>query len=132
MNNILYILGFSILLVIKYIISSYEIEIKMNWAWQITIFLINIYFLVDFAFRIYAAKNWKRHLFSGDALIDITSIFPYFIIRLVSSNIIFRNGEDDINADLAELFCILRIMKLEPCFLFMVMIYNNKYKLCLI
>lgn len=108
---------------IKYIISSYNAEIKMNWAWQITIFLINIYFFIDFSFRIYAAKNWKRHLFSGDAIIDISSIFPYFIIRFVSTDLIFRTGEDDTNADLAELFCILRIMKLEPCFLFMVGVF---------
>jgi hypothetical protein len=46
-------------------------------------FLIRIYFLIEFLLRFFASKDRAKYLSSLESVVDILTIAPFFLAKLV-------------------------------------------------
>ena len=110
---------FSLLLVMQYIYSTYDHQPFKNLAWGITNFMIHTYFLIEYAIRLYIAKDRKQFFYSSDGVIDVATLIPFFIIKFNYPNPLFEyNTESWVN--FGNLLILLRIIKFDSCFIFIV------------
>ena len=113
---------FSFLLIIIFIYSTYNPFPFENLAWGTTNFLIHSYFLCEYLLRIYAAKDRKIFFYSSESISDFFSLVPFFIIRIVKQNSFYEDFSDPW-LNFSNLLCLLRLLKLEGCFIFIVVLF---------
>ena len=111
LNSVLDLINFILttIVIVVYIVSTYE----LNWrstSWGIINALIHVYFLLEFSVRTYGAKDFTKYLLSMESIVDILSIFSFFILRVMTGDYWYI-GEKNIMNELANLICVLRMQR---------------------
>jgi hypothetical protein len=104
---------FSTVLIFQYIHSTYEQEFWESRVWGVFNFLIHIYMLTEWGFRLYSVKSLKAFFFSQECLLEFFSLVPFFILRLSILNFFDENGS--VFIQLSNMLCLLRMMEWNRC-----------------
>lgn len=77
---------FNIMLASLYIASTYqphELGLKAlsdgHW-YPIFLLLSHVFFMLEYIMRIYVAEDLRKYLFTMESIINIITIFPYFVL----------------------------------------------------
>lgn len=89
MTTVLDIINFSLsfIVIIKYVISTYEPDFWSGITYGVLNFLMHLWFLMEYLLRMYGSKDRNKYMFSQESIADFISLIPYFFIGLVTNNI---------------------------------------------
>ena len=78
--------------------------------WGVLNMFSHIYFLFELSLRLYGAKDFYKYLLSSESMVDIISIFPFFLTRIFTGDFWYLGERNNwiIASDLTALFRILR------------------------
>lgn len=102
----------SFCLVVHYIASLYNPDFFESLLWGFLSYLIHLYLFLEYLVRLYSAKDTKKYAFSLEGRLDFLSNVPFLIIRLATGHP-FYDDPDNMLLQTADLFVILRLLRLE-------------------
>ena len=115
-----------------FILSKYYPYQFNSEIWAMTNFFFNFYFFLESTLkyiivikgahtinrhliRLYVSKDYSVYMKSSEFVIDVISIYPYFVLRFIFDANPFTVQPQSQLYNLADLFCMTRIARLQKC-----------------